>query len=109
MAKRPKKAWGDGSVFEYPKDSGIWYAQLKEGADGKRPKKCAHSEAEAYILLAEMIAERKQGLKLGVKFPTVAELIDVWLETVMRRTIKPTTYNNYVQYAKLYVKPYVGA
>src|SRR4051794_19508432 len=103
MAKRPKKAWGDGSVFEYPEGSGVWWAQLKKGDDGKRPKKRASSEDEAYILLAEMIAERKQGLKLGVKLPTVTELIAIWLETVMRRTIKPTTYNNYVQYAKLYV------
>jgi hypothetical protein len=23
MAKRPKKAWGDGSVFEYPEGSGM--------------------------------------------------------------------------------------
>ncbi len=109
MAKRPKKAWGDGSVFEYPEHSGKWYAQLKAGPDGKRPKRSAGSEAEAYILLAEMIEERKHGLKLGVKLPTVTELIDLWLETTMRRTIKPTTLRNYQQYAKLYITPHIGA
>jgi integrase len=108
MAKRPKKAWGDGSVFEYPEGSGVWWAQLKKGPDGKRPKRRAASEADAYTLLAEMINERKQGLKLGVKSPTVAELIDIWLEGVMRRTVKATTYHNYTQYAKLYVTPHIG-
>ncbi len=108
MAKRPKKLWGDGSVFEYPEGSGVWWAQLKKGADNKRPKKRAGSEDEAYTLLAEMIEERKHGLKLGVKLPTIAELIDIWLETVMRRTIKPTTLHNYRQYARLYVSPHIG-
>src|SRR5438045_1736549 len=101
MAKRAKKAWGDGSVFEYPEGSDIWWAQLKKGPDGKRPKRRAKSEDEAYILLTEMIEERKQGLKMGVKTPTVTELIDIWLETVIRRTVKPTTFHNYTQYAKL--------
>src|SRR4051812_31737464 len=108
MAKRPKKAWGDGSVFEYPEGSGVWWAQLKKGADGKRPKRRAGSETEAYTLLAEMIEERKQGLKLGVKLPTVAEFLDIWLDQVIKRAVKPTTYHNYCQYTRLYVTPYIG-
>lgn len=108
MAKRAKKAWGDGTVYESPKGSGIWYAQLKEGPDGRRPKRRASSEPDAYAKLAELIADRDKGLKLGVKLPTVAEFLDTWLEEVVKRSVKQTTHRNYTMFSRLYVKPHIG-
>jgi integrase len=109
MAKRAKKAWGDGSVFEYPEGSGIWWAQLPEGPDGKRPKRRARSEAEAYEKLHALLQEREQGLLLGVRHPTVAQFGAVVLEQVVKPTLKAHTHEDYADIYRLYLYPTIGA
>jgi hypothetical protein len=72
----------EGGIFEHPKGSGIWWAQLpRDPVMGKRPKRRAASEKEAKALLRQMQRERDQGIDLIAKKPTIAAFAETWLET----------------------------
>jgi hypothetical protein len=90
----------EGTIYESPKGSGIWWAQLAEDEFGKRPKRRASSAAEALKLLREMEKEREQGVSLTTKRPTTAQLLDLWLDQVVRRKVKATTLAEYRKQVK---------
>jgi integrase len=90
----------EGTIYEYPEGSGIWWAQLAEDEFGKRPKRRASSAAEALKLLREMEKEREQGVSLTTKRPTTAQLLDLWLDQVVRRKVKATTLAEYRKQVK---------
>lgn len=77
--KRGDKA---GTVYESPKGSGRWWAQLPKGPDGRRPKQMADSKEAAEKLLRHLHAEREAGRDLSRKAGTVAELADSFLATI---------------------------
>jgi integrase len=108
MARRPRKIWGDGAVYEYPEGSGIYYAQLPPDELGRRPKRRARSEAEAYEKLRELKARREQGLSLDARQPTVEAFAALWLERIVKRTVKESTYISYAQIVRLYIVPQLG-
>jgi hypothetical protein len=77
MSQRNKgRANGEGTIYEYPKGSGIWYAQISL-ANGRRRKRRAASQREARAKLKQLQAELDQGLDLAVQQPTVAQ----WCQT----------------------------
>lgn len=110
MARRVKKVWGDGAVFEYPEGSGIWWAQLAPDEQGRRPKRRAKSEAEAHEKLRELNAKREQKINITVRNPTVAQFLDTWLDDVVKGSgsVKYSTLVSYKQICRLYLTPRLG-
>ena len=104
MARRSND---EGSIY-YSEADRCWYAQLPPDDHGRRPKRRAKTKREALEKLRALQAERRQGLQLGTKTPTIAEFLDIWLSQVVKRTVKPATHHNYRQYARLYVVPALG-
>jgi integrase len=102
------RADDEGTIYEYPKGSGIWWAQLPADEQGKRPKRRAASQKEALEKLRELWAERSQGVDLTMKQPTVAEFLNFWLEHVIKPKKRPGTYENYVKDVRLHIIPVLG-
>lgn len=97
MTKRPKKLWGDGTIWQDNK--GVWWAQLPPDERGKRPKARAKSEKEALAKLTELNNTRREArnpttvVKLA---PTVKQVILEWLDSAVKRKVKENTYIGYI-------------
>ena len=97
MTKRPKKLWGDGTIWQDNK--GVWWAQLPPDERGKRPKARAKSEKEALSKLTELNNTRREArnpttvVKLA---PTVKQVILEWLDSAVKRKVKENTYIGYI-------------
>ena len=102
MARRNKgRANGEGSIYEYPKGSGEWYAQITL-SNGRTKRKRAGSQREARKKLAELRSERGQGLNLTAQQPTVAEWCVIWLEK-FARNLKPNIREDYRGVIRRYI------
>ncbi|HEU5097593.1 MAG TPA: site-specific integrase [Roseiflexaceae bacterium] len=99
MAKRRKK--GTGRVYEYPKKSGQWWAQLPE-RDGKSgPKWRVKVKDTGNAELDEKLAQLKAGIKVYERVDLFGELVMQCIEAATN--IGLTTYETYRQHARLYV------
>lgn len=97
--KRRKK--GTGRVYEYPKKSGQWWAQLPE-RDGKTgPKWRVEGKAAGELALAEKLQQLKQGIKVYERTDTFGDLVMQCIEAAAN--LGPTTAATYRQHARLYV------
>jgi integrase len=96
----------EGTVFQ-DKD-GVWWAQLTPDDRGKRPKRRAATQREAQEKLRELMRQRDKGVNLSAKQLTVAAFMELWLAEVIKPQRKPRTYENYHQYVRLYIIPYLG-
>jgi len=65
------------------------------------------SEDAAWKAALESQARLEQGRNVKPSQRKVAEFLDEWL-TVVKDSIKPSTYQNYVDYVEAYVKPTIG-
>jgi integrase len=103
MTRRAKgRANGEGSIYESPKGSGIWHAQVRvEGASPKRRR--ATSQREAREKLKQMLAELEQGVNLAAQQPTVEEWCDTWLAT-FAINLKPRIKDDYTAVVRRYIK-----
>jgi integrase len=52
--------------------------------------------------------DQQQGLPVAVERQTVAQFLDRWLETVVKQTTRPRTYDSYAQVIRLYIAPAIG-
>jgi integrase len=102
-----KRASDEGTIFEYPVDSGIWWAQLPPDEYGKRPKRKARSQKEALALLRAMQKERERGGDPGAQYPLLEEFLHHWLEHTKRPEISEKTYQSYEQTIRLYMLPHL--
>jgi integrase len=99
MAKRRKK--GTGRVYEYPRKSGMWWAQLPERDGRAGPKWRVKDKQTGDIELAEKLAQLKQGIKVYERADLFGELVMQCIEAAAN--LGPTTYETYRQHARLYV------
>lgn len=99
MARRRKK--GTGRVYEYPKKSGQWWAQLPE-RDGKTgPKWRVADKATGDVELAEKLDQMKKGIRVYDRADTFGDLVMQCIEAAIH--LGPTTCETYRQHARLYV------
>lgn len=87
----------EGTIYESPKGSGVWWAQLPAGPDGRRPRRKAHSAEEAVKVLQQMRAEREAGRDHFARIETVAQLMDSFIEGVEASGARPGTIRSYRQ------------
>jgi hypothetical protein len=103
MTRRAKgRANGEGTIYEYPKGSGVWYAQVSL-EDGSRRKRRAASQREAREKLKKLQAEIDQGLDLTSQQPTVAEWCTTWL-TTFATNLMPNIRDDYHGIIKRYIE-----
>ena len=101
MSKRKGRANGEGTIYEYPKDSGIWYAQISLD-DGSRRKRRASSQREAREKLRQLMAELERGVDLAAQQPVVAQWCQTWLET-FAINLKPNIKEDYAAVIRRYI------
>ena len=102
MAQRTKgRSNGEGTIYEAPKGSGIWYAQVSL-PDSKRRKRRADSQREAREKLKQLQAEIDQGVDLSAQQPTVAEWCRTWL-TTFATNLKPNIRDDYHGILRRYI------
>lgn len=103
MTRRAKgRANGEGTIYEYPRGSGVWYAQVSL-EDGSRRKRRATSQREAREKLKKLQAEIDQGVDLTSQQPTVAEWCTTWL-TTFATNLKPNIRDDYHGIIKRYIE-----
>ncbi len=104
MPKRTKgRANGEGSIYEYPKGSGIWFAQIML-ENGRSKRRQVSSQREAREKLRQLQAEYAQGINLAIQQPTLLEWCAIWLET-FATNLKPNIKEDYAFVIKRYVEP----
>jgi hypothetical protein len=102
MSQRSKgRSNGEGTIYESPKGSGIWYAQISL-PDGKRRKRRASSQRDAREKLKQIQAEIDQGVDLSIAQPTVAEWCRTWL-TTFATNLKPNIRDDYHSILRRYI------
>lgn len=99
-----------GSV--YPRGRKWWYALelAPDALTGKRRRDVRggfHTENEAWEALIQANRELAAGRHVKATGRTVSEFLDEWLLAV-QMSVKPTTWANYSNYARFYVKPFIG-
>ena len=100
MAKK-RRAKGAGRVYEYPRKSGIWWAQLPE-RDGKSgPKWRVSDKATGELELKEKIRNLQQGVKVYERTITFGDWVMQCVDSAAN--LGPTTRETYRQHIRLYV------
>lgn len=109
MTKRRRADKGAGTVYEYPKGSGRWWAKMPtDGASTPRKWRVESREA-GKALLREKLRELEEGIRVDERSPTLAQWLHHWLEEVIRPSVKATTYEDYGQVVRLYLIPHLGS
>jgi integrase len=94
MSPRKKgRANGEGSVYETPKGSGRWMAQLTLPS-GRKERRRAASQREGLEILARLRKELLQGVDLSLEQPTVAQWCTIWLAKFAKQ-LKPNIRDDY--------------
>lgn len=95
-----------GSVFEYPKGSGIWRAQAT--VDGRKVRRKAKSEAEGKRLLRKLLDQADDDAIPKDSRLLVRRFLADWLLWVKEHR-EYNTYANYEQYVRLIISPEIGS
>jgi integrase len=102
MTRRTKgRANGEGTIYEYPRGSGVWYAQVSL-EDGSRRKRRAASQRDAREKLRGLLAEQEHGVNLAAQQPTVAQWCVTWLES-FAINLKPNIKEDYAAVIRRYI------
>ena len=102
-----------GHLRERPKGSGNWYAVIdkRDPANGKRVRKWISLEAsgkrQAQIECARIISDMSGVRHLEPNTLTVAQFLDLWLDTV-RLQVTPKTLQRYSSIVRANIVPKLG-
>lgn len=98
---RKRRTKGEGSIFESPAGSGIWYAQITLD-DGKQIKRKGPSQKQAREQLKELNKLKEQQVDLGAKQPSLWEWWQLWLDEFAPK-LKPQIYDDYLSIGRTHV------
>jgi integrase len=99
--QRARREKGTGRVYQYPAQSGIWWAQLPERNGKSGPKWRVPDRATGEQELAQKLEELRAGVKVYERADTFGELVMACVEQAV--DISPTTRETYHDDARLYV------
>lgn len=106
-----QRANGEGSVYQRASDK-RWIGAATVGFDAKgRPKRkfvSAKTRAEAVRKLRTLQQQLDEGLSAPDTQLSVSQLLDRWLEDVVRHQVSPSTARNYKTIAVQHIKPALG-
>lgn len=106
-----QRANGEGSVYQRASDK-RWLGAATVGFDTNgRPKRrfvSAKTRAEAVRKLRAIQQQLDEGLPLPDTKLSVSQLLDRWLQDVVRHQVTSSTAKNYQTIANLHIKPTLG-
>jgi integrase len=106
MARKPD-GYGDGSVYESPKGSGRWIAQIPDGHGGhirKRAKSEKAAEALKVDLIRQQLEKKRLNLNLRGGSKTLEFFVtDEWWPACKARKLAPKTLEDYSTTVELYL------
>jgi len=107
MAKRKRRARGEGSLF-YDDSIERWVArQTPEG--GTRPiKRTGKTQAEARKKLRKALADWRPGLPREAGTLTVSKYLAHWIENVARTSVRASSWPSYERCVRLHISPRLG-
>jgi integrase len=104
-----KRGNGEGSI--YRRADGRWASSLSvEGPLGKRTRKTFYGKnrKEVSDRLRAALRQRDQGIPLPDDRQTFGSFIEQWLENSARRSLRPSTYENYSHLIRGHILPDLG-
>ena len=106
MARKPD-GYGDGSIYESPKGSGRWVAQVPNGHGGYTRKR-AKSRQDAEARKAEIIRTQSEKKRLGLTATGGSKtlesfVVDEWWPACKARKLAPKTLEDYSTTVELYL------
>jgi integrase len=105
MARRRKAHYGEGSVYEYPKGSGRWFAAVSDG-HGEPTVRRAPSREKAEEIRAEILRQRSEGLNTKLAGQTLAQFVkEWWTKGILPKNLAPFTLQDYWNTVDLYLLP----
>src|SRR5437667_9293137 len=106
-----KRANNEGSIYRRTND-GRWVAAVQLGyQNGRRVRRAfyARTQADARRLLRDAQEERERGtLRKGERQAT-GDYLKWWLENCISGSVRPRTYNSYVDLVRRHLIPDLGA
>ncbi len=104
--RRTRRGRGEGAI--YRRNDGLWCCSISAGyrEDGRRRRKVIYgkSKLEVQQKLREI---QRQGF-IETSRLTVGRYLDHWLETIVKPSLAPTTYERYRPVVTRHIKPYIG-
>lgn len=107
--KTKRRGPGEGTIFE--RSDGRWCAMAHVGwAGGKRKRKAIYGATRAEVAdkLAKTQAEVTAGLPVANDKQTLGGHLTWWLEEVVSRKCRPSTYRSYEQLVRVHIAPALG-
>lgn len=106
MARKPE-GYGDGSVYESPKGSGRWIAQVPDGHGGYFRKR-AKGEKGAEVAKADLVRKRDEKNRLGLDLRGGGKtleffVMDEWWPACKKRKLAPKTLEDYSTTVEIYL------
>jgi integrase len=107
MAKR--RGHGEGSI--YRRKDGRWCAEIYLGIVSGKPKRktiYGRTRKEVSEKLKIALRDQQQGLNIAPERLTVAQFLDLWLDQVVRNSVRPRTHESYKHTVHKYLIPHLG-
>src|SRR5438105_2929219 len=106
MAKRGQN---EGSIYQ--RNDGRWCATVNVGwVNGKRLRKSYYGTTRKDVQeqLTKALSDVQKGLPIVSDKQTVAKHLAWWLDDVVKRKNRPSTYRSYEQLVRLHIAPALG-
>lgn len=111
MTTTPRKRRGHGDGAIYQRGDGRWVASLDLGyANGKRQRKVVYGKTrrEAADKLKDLTYAQRQGRLVMSDQRTLGDFLDMWLEDVVKPSVRARTHESYEGVVRLRIKPDLG-
>ena len=99
-----KRANGEGTKIVKVPDRDLYKARYTD-TNGKRRTVYGKTKSDVREKLTEGLAERDKGLTYEGDTVSLQEHLDRWLETSVKGSVKPITYEAYERMCRVHIKP----
>lgn len=104
---------GSGSGNIRHRSDGRWEGRYTVGFDpatGKQVQRSVYGKTQQEVRqrLTKVTAELDNGTYIAPTKDTVGQWLDMWLDTYVKHSVKPYTYDCYARNVKNYIKPALG-
>jgi integrase len=109
-SKTKKGGQNDGSIY-WLEDKQLWCVCVSfDYEGGKRKRKYVYGRTREDVQRKRnaLLYDRDQGLPLTDNRITVGQYLDRWLEDVVKRDLRPSTYARYAERIRLHIAPELG-
>ncbi|MCC7019990.1 MAG: site-specific integrase [Ardenticatenales bacterium] len=99
-----KRANNEGSMRQRP--DGLWEARVT--VNGKQRSLYGKTRADVSRKMREALRDTENGIPLADERMTVSQYLSQWLETSVKPSVRPNTYESYAMHVRLHLTPALG-